>query len=79
MTAAPLRTAFAVFSRSGLAPSAVAAMAADAERAGYDYVLVTESYCDVFPYLAACAAATSHVGLGTAIANMGLGTPPSWR
>lgn len=73
--AAPAPTAFAIFSRSGLPPSAVAGWAARAEAAGYDAVLVTESYCDVFPYLVACARVTRHVALGPAIANIGLRHP----
>jgi alkanesulfonate monooxygenase SsuD/methylene tetrahydromethanopterin reductase-like flavin-dependent oxidoreductase (luciferase family) len=72
---APARTAFGIFSRSGLAPSAVAGVAAAAEGAGYDTVLVTESYCDVFPYLVACARATRTVALGSAIANIGFRHP----
>lgn len=75
MSAGPPQTAFAVFSRSGLAPSAVAGVASAAERAGYDAVFVTESYCDVFPYVVACARATHRVGVGTAIANIGFRHP----
>jgi 5,10-methylenetetrahydromethanopterin reductase len=68
-------TAFAIFSRSGLPPSAVAEVAAAAERAGYDTVVVTESYCDVFPYLVAAARTTRTVALGSAVANIGLRHP----
>lgn len=71
----PAATAFGLFSRSGLGPRAAAGVAAAAERAGYDHVFVTESCCDVFPYLAACAAATHRARLGPAIANVGLRHP----
>ena len=60
---------------SGRSPVELGRLAADAERAGFSTVLVTERVGDVFAAVPALLAATTRATVGTAIANLYLHPP----
>jgi 5,10-methylenetetrahydromethanopterin reductase len=64
-----------VASRSGLGAAEVAALAAQAERAGFSAFLIAERAADAFALCHAALAATSRITVGTAVANAGLRHP----
>jgi alkanesulfonate monooxygenase SsuD/methylene tetrahydromethanopterin reductase-like flavin-dependent oxidoreductase (luciferase family) len=65
----------ALSSLTGLPPSELAALAAQAERRGFSALALTESYNDVLPLAAAVAGLTRSATIATAIANIGFRHP----
>jgi 5,10-methylenetetrahydromethanopterin reductase len=66
---------FALSSLTGLPPSRLAALAAQADRRGFSTIALTESYNDVMPLAAAVADSTHSATIATAIANIGFRHP----
>ena len=71
----PAPLGFALSSLTGLPPSELARLGADAERRGFSALALTESYNDVMPLAAAVARATRSAQIATAIANVGFRHP----
>lgn len=61
--------------RCGIRASRFAALARQAERAGFEHLIFTEWYNDLIAYLVAAAATTQHAQLWTGVANVGLRHP----
>jgi 5,10-methylenetetrahydromethanopterin reductase len=75
MAAAPTELGISLTLTSGRSPVEMAQLAADAERAGFSTVLVTERVGDVLAAVPPLIAATSRLTVGTAIANLYLHPP----
>ena len=71
----PAPLGFALSSLTGLPPSELARLGADAERRGFSALALTESYNDVMPLAAAVARVTRSAQIATAIANVGFRHP----
>ncbi|TDC98443.1 LLM class flavin-dependent oxidoreductase [Actinomadura sp. 7K507] len=69
------RLGLSIASHSGLPPERIAAVAADAERAGFGDVFIAEGHGDALGLCHPVVAATTRAGVGTAITNAALRPP----